>query len=122
VPGNSRIPRLSCHTPPAPSATRYGGHPIRNESAQTPFPHCPGRAERGALAESGRARRSGAWAERAHGRSGPRARRAAVRERSAWWPGGVRSGAVRPARRRVLSAPRTSRRRGRCTSSGRGAI
>ena len=65
VPGDPRISRLRSTTPPTPSANRHNGHPIRNESPQTPSPHCPGRAERQALAESGRARRSGAWAERA---------------------------------------------------------
>ncbi|MEN3279129.1 MAG: holliday junction helicase RuvB, partial [Solirubrobacteraceae bacterium] len=33
-----------------PSANRSGRRPIRNESAQTPFPHRPGRAEREAKA------------------------------------------------------------------------
>ena len=36
--------------PSDPSANRDGGHPIRNESAQTPFPHSPGRGKRGARA------------------------------------------------------------------------
>jgi hypothetical protein len=38
--------------PSCRSTNRYGGRPIRNESAQAPSHHCPGSAEREARAES----------------------------------------------------------------------
>jgi hypothetical protein len=56
------------HSRASPSASRYGGHPIRDESAQAPFPHCPARSKRGASAESRGA--AGGEARQAWGRRG----------------------------------------------------
>jgi hypothetical protein len=64
--------------PTALSANRVGGHRIRRESARTPSPHCPGCAERPALAESGqrRAERRASRGAASVARSGQRSRRA----------------------------------------------